>query len=527
MHLDLDEALRALVYRDRDAGRAAPTVPVPRHRAGSVVQALLLVERQQGPAQLGGYLAELVLRALTPGDADASWWAAHLVEEALLRVPDATPYLGVLEPLADRGRLDPSFWRRIPVTDADRLGLLRRLVVHDPPPGSHARHLDTVADLLAADPAGVQVHLTRWFDDARPLPALPDATVATAAQALLHTHRHRAVDDLTEALADCAHPHGDELLAVLAHEEPSALCRAVDRWAHDERPARHASAVAHALRVAPHVATDADRSLLRYAALALLARTADGAPHGTALALLVRDPQTRGTYLARALERFADGEPQLPVSALAAALATHPEPVLRAFRDRAREPGGAADVLETLAAVTAPALARRAAALVEDLSADRPDAAADIAAYVDRCLEHGPAGRAVLFPSSRGCSAPVRAPGGPRSRPSSPHPAPAPHAPCAASSSTYCSPTRTTRTCSTPSCGPPSAAPGERGRPAPATWCGAPDSGSSAPRREPHASTAGSSRPPTRCLGSPPFSSGGWRGRRASGPPSSGRAPAA
>ncbi|MEU5057899.1 MULTISPECIES: serine protease [unclassified Streptomyces] len=413
MHLDLDEALRALVHRDRDAVRAAPTVPVPRHRAGPVVQALLLVERQQGPAQLGVHLAELALRSLTPGDADASWWAAHLVEEALLRVPDATPYLGVLEPLADRGRLDPSFWRRIPVTDADRLGLLRRLVVHDPPPGSHDRHLDTVADLLTADPAGVQVHLTRWFDDARPLPALPDATVATAAQALLHTHRHRAVDDLTEALADCAHPHAHELLAVLADEEPSALCRAVDRWAHDERPARRASAVTYALRVAPHVTTDADRGLLRYAALALLARTTDSARHGAALALLVRDPQTRDAYLARALERFAEGDAQLPVSALAAALATHPEPVLGAFRARVREPGGAADVLGTLAGVTAPALARRAAALVQDLSADRPDAAQDVAAYVDRCLEHGPAGRAVLFPLVTGllrtCPAPGRA----------------------------------------------------------------------------------------------------------------------
>ncbi|MFD3559018.1 serine protease [Streptomyces sp. NPDC058686] len=439
MHLDLDEALRALVYRDvgRAAGRAAPAVPVPRHRAGPVVQALLLVERQQGPRQLGAHLAELALKSLTPGDGDASWWAAHLFEEVLLRVPDATPYLGVLEPLADRGCLAPSFWRRIPVTDADRLGLLRRLVVHDPPPGSHVRHLDTVADLLAADPAGVQVLLTRWFDDARPLPALPDATVATAAQALLHTHRHRALDDLTEALVDSAHPHGGELLAVLADEEPSALCRAVDRWAHDERPARRASAVTYALRVAPHVTTDADRRLLRYAALALLARTtggavdgaAHGAPdgaahgaslgashsatHGAALALLVRDPQTRGTYLARALERFADGDPQVPVSALTAALATHPEPVVRAFRDRAREPGGAADVLGALADVTAPALARRAAALVEDLSADRPDAAQDIAAYVDRCLEHGPAGRAVLFPLVTGllrtCPAPGRA----------------------------------------------------------------------------------------------------------------------
>ncbi|RVU22507.1 serine protease [Streptomyces antnestii] len=413
MHLDLDEALRALVHRERQAGRAAPTVPVPRHRAGPVVQALLLVERQRGLAQLGAYLTELALRSLTPGDGEASWWAGHLVEEALLRVPDATPYLDVLEPLADRGCLDPSFWRRLPVTDADRLALLRRLVVHDPPPGDHARHLDTVAEMLAADPARVQAHLTSWFDDERPLPALPDATVATAAQALLHTHRHRGVDDLTEALADCAHPRGDELLAVLADEEPSALCRAVDRWSHDERPARRAAAVTYALRVAPHVTTDADRRLLRYAALALLARTTDGVAHGAALSLLVRDPATRDTYLARALARFADGDPLLPASAFAGALATHPEAVFRAFHARVREPGGAAGVLRTLADVTAPALTRRAAALVRDLPADRPEAARDVADYVDRCLEHGPAGRAVLFPLVTGllrtCPAPVRA----------------------------------------------------------------------------------------------------------------------
>ncbi|MEU6659906.1 serine protease [Streptomyces sp. NPDC046821] len=398
MHLDLDGALRALVFRERGTGRAAPTVPVPRHRAGPVVQALLLVERQRGSAELFEILGELALKSLTPGDADASWWAAHLLEETLLRVPDATPYLGVLEPLADRGCLAPSFWRRVPVTDADRLALLRRLVVHDPPPGSRHRYLDTVAALLAADPVAVQAHLTRWFDDERPLPALPDATVATAAQALLHTHRHGGVDDLTEALADCGHPRGDELLAVLADEEPSALCRAVDRWAHDERPARRASAVVYALRVAPHVTTDADRGLLRYAALALLARPADGAAHGAALSLLVRDPATRDTYLPQALGRFADGDPRLPADAFAGALATHPEAVLDAFRSRAREPGGAAGVLRTLAAVTAPALTRRAAALVEELLADRPDTAPAVAEYVDRCLEHGPAGRAVLHP---------------------------------------------------------------------------------------------------------------------------------
>ncbi|MCX5171870.1 serine protease [Streptomyces antibioticus] len=434
LHLDLDEALRALVHRHGEAGGEGEEggepggrpLPVPHHRIGPVVQALLLLGRHQGAPRLTRRLEELA-DAL---DADpASWWAARLLAETLLRVPDATPYATVLGRIADgiaasggggvvagEGRggaglplpeFGPGFWTAIRVPLDLRLDLLRRLVLADPaaPPDADAlrgpRYLDTVARLLAARPTDVQLCLTRWFDDERPLPAAPHATVATAAQALLHTHRHRALDDLTEALAARAHRRADELLAVLAEEEPSALCRAVERWAHDDRPARRAAAVAHGLRAAPHVTTDTDRRLLRHAALALLARPADRTLHTGALGLLVRDLETRAGYLPQALRRFADGDPGLPAHALLAALATDPdpEPVLTAVRTRLRRPdAGAGRVLRALVEAATPALAGRVAALVAEGVERHPEAAGDVAAHVDRRLDAGPAADAVLFP---------------------------------------------------------------------------------------------------------------------------------
>ncbi|WP_328224139.1 trypsin-like peptidase domain-containing protein [Streptomyces sp. NBC_00310] len=439
-HLDLDAALHALVHRGwvaqaearrgwgtlpsearvrRQARRATRNLPVPRHRIGPVVHALLLLGRQQGPNELAGRLEELLdaLDALLPPGApvpdDPTWWATRLLAEVLVRVPDATPYTRVLRFLTERigawraqgrgvpGELGPDFWASLPLPEAERFDLLRRLVVADPPPGEGPRYLDVVSRLLAAAPAAVQPLLTRWFLDDTPLVATPDATVATAAQALLHTHRRCALDDLTEALVDSAHRRGDELLAVLSEEEPSAVCRAVDRWAHDERPARRVAGLAYGLRTAPHVRTDADRELLRYAALAMLGRPADVTLHSGALALLVRDPRTRSRYLPQALERFAAGDAQLPASALVTALATHPDPVLDAFRARLRTPGtegSDGEALRTLAAVTTPVLARRVTTLVREVVELRPEVAGHVAAYVDRRLEHGPGTRAVLFP---------------------------------------------------------------------------------------------------------------------------------
>ncbi|MFE9992072.1 trypsin-like peptidase domain-containing protein [Streptomyces sp. NPDC005381] len=483
-HLDLDGALHTLVHRARTpAGtgqgsghadatgpsrrrtRRAPsppaastgaarasgtsrrstgaTVPVPRHRIGPVVETLLLLGRQQGPAELTLRLEDLLQAVddlLPPGRdpaGDALWWATHLCADVLLRVPDATPYTGVLVLLTERivawreqGRavpapFGPAFWAAVPLPPAERFDLLRRLVVTDPrrtgatdailpgEPQAAPRHLDTVARLLAEDPTAVQPHLTRWFDDERGLPAMPHATVAAAAQALLYAHRRRALDDLAEALVDCAHRRGDELLAALAEEEPSAVCRAVDRWAHDERPARRVAAVAFGLRAAPFAATGADRELLRYAALAVLARPTDATLHGGALGILVRDPRTREPYLPQALERFAAGDARLSPDTLVAALATHPEPVFAAFRERLRRPGpDTAELLRTLADVTTPALARRLATLVREAVETCPETAPHIAAFVERRLDHGEGAHLVLFPLVSGllagCSRAVR-----------------------------------------------------------------------------------------------------------------------
>ncbi|MEV4443753.1 hypothetical protein AB0K09_33165, partial [Streptomyces sp. NPDC049577] len=159
--------------RRRRGGPAAPEpprlLPVPRHRIGPVVQALLQLGRRSGPAELSSRLTRLVhavetLSARRPaGDdgrlADPSWWAAHLLGETLLRLPDATPYLGVLRLLAERvtarslalGGFDGAatealggftefgsrFWLRLPLALPDRLDLLRILLPADgPPPGA-------------------------------------------------------------------------------------------------------------------------------------------------------------------------------------------------------------------------------------------------------------------------------------------------------------------------------------------------------------------------------------------------------
>ncbi|MFI8207577.1 trypsin-like peptidase domain-containing protein [Streptomyces sp. NPDC085937] len=400
-HLDLDGALHTLVHAP-----ATGTGPVPRHRIGPVVQALLSLARRHGTARLASRLADLT-HAL---DADpGSWWAVRLLTGTLARVPDAGPYTDVLRLLADRvvawreqrrtvpDELGPAFWTGLRLPVETRCALLRRLVLADGPPcESGPRFLDAAAALLTADPATVLPYLVRWFDDERPLPATPHATVATAAQALLHTHRHAAPDALTEALVDSTHRRADELLTVLAEEEPGAMCRAVDRWAEDPRPARRAAAVTHGLRVAPHVRDLGDRTLLRYAALAVLVRTADRALHGGALALLVRDPNSRDRHLARALDRFAAGDPHFPPSALTDALTTHPEPVLDAFRTRLAQGADADETVRALADAVTPALARPVAAVVREAVVRRPELTGCVARYADRRLDLGPAARAVL-----------------------------------------------------------------------------------------------------------------------------------
>ncbi|GHF92091.1 trypsin-like peptidase domain-containing protein [Streptomyces thermodiastaticus] len=440
LHLDLDEALRVLVHRRHIPGEGPRPLSVPHHRIGPVVQALLQPARRYGPRRLAVRLEELM--CALDGDPH-NWWASRLLSGVLLRLPDATPYLRVLRLLADRivvwqqcglpvpHGFGPGFWTALHLPLAERCDLLRRLLVADgpppggttgahhdphtpPPPGTglprhgddgrahplqpRPRFLDAVAQLLAADPAAVQPHLIRWFDDERPLPATPRATVATAAQALLHTHRAGAEDELAELLAGCGHPRAGEVLAALAEEEPAVLCRAVERWARDERPQRRATALSCALRTAPHTRTEDDRAPLRRAALAVLARPADAALHGSALALLVADPHTRAAHLPQALKLFAAGDPQLPPGALAPALAGHPEAVLAAFGERLLRGPDTAEVLRALTDVTPPGLAGRVAAVLREVVARRPETADDVAMCVARRLRHGPAARPVVFP---------------------------------------------------------------------------------------------------------------------------------
>jgi hypothetical protein len=242
--------------------------------------------------------------------------------------------------------------------------------------------------------------------------------VADLAQDLLYAHRALAVDELTEALVAAAHPRADALLTVLAVEEPSALCRAVDRWSHDRRPERHVAAAVHGLRVAPY-ATAAGAELLRFTALTLLARDGEPALHGAALALLVRDPRSRPAHLPAALAAYAADDPFVTAQVLGAALTTDQQAVLAAFEARlARPGGGAAAVLRVLADAPpvpggAPAgPADPATRLAGRLLRERADRAELVAEYLGRRLLLGTAGPADLTallgagPTER--SAPIR-----------------------------------------------------------------------------------------------------------------------
>ncbi|TDC22309.1 serine protease [Streptomyces sp. 8K308] len=288
-HLAVDAALAAAARGE-----------LPRHRAGALTQALLHLGRHRGPAALRG---RLPLPAA--GDpVDRGWWAARLSRQVLPELPDARALLAELRALADligagaapAEPFGPDFWRALTVDEDDRLDLLRRLLPADR--GTRGpRYLTAASELLAARPGQAPAWLCRWFDDDRPLRAAGqgeppgDLTVASAAQALLHTHRRPCLDELTEALIDAGHPRAEELLAELVHDEPAALCRAVERWAQDERPERRVAAVDYGLRTAGRSAralTDPDRGLLRYAARTLLARPEDAALHPSACALLVQ-----------------------------------------------------------------------------------------------------------------------------------------------------------------------------------------------------------------------------------------------
>ena len=408
-HLELDAALDALVHHPP----AADAVPVPRHRVGPVTEALLLTHHTAGPTGLGPRLRELVDAAYRDGD--RGWWASRLLRQTLLRVPDARPYLPVLRVLAARllrggghPAFGPSFWTRLALDVGQLTDLIRQLLPLDgAPPASGERYLDAVAQLLAAEPHTVTPLLCQWFSDGRALRA-PGATVASAAGALLHTHRRVATDELTDALVAALTTVGGaaarELLEELVHDEPAALSRAVHRWAADERGERR-TAAARYLRALARL-HGADQAQLVSAARELLRRPDDaGTLHPAAYALLVHDQDTRSSYLSAAQLRFAR-EPYDPdlARALVRCLHTHPRQVLATVRHRLCGPGPArlttaGGLLALLGDVRTPALARQLALIVSEFARLRPELAAEpVARYVTRRLATGPAARASLRP---------------------------------------------------------------------------------------------------------------------------------
>ncbi|MFJ9777510.1 serine protease [Kitasatospora sp. NPDC101157] len=433
-HLDLDAALRMLLGEAEDTppGPECSGSAVPRHRIGPVAAALRRVAETWGAPALDPWLHR-IWRALDlrPPGSEPAWWAARLLTAGLAASPDPVEHRALLDQLAGRiaeraagagggqasegqapggtalggaalggpGRFGPEFWTGLGLPVETELALLRRLVAAD---GPEQRFLGAVAQRLRADPVAVFPLLCAWFDDPGGLSGRPGVTVADLAQDLLYAHRWLALDELADALAEAAHPRADALLSVLAAEEPSALCRAVDRWSHDRRPERHVAAAVHGLRTAPY-AGGAGAELLRYSALTLLAREDEPGLHGAALALLVADPVTRAGHLdaALALHR-SGGDAFLTPYALAPALESDPEPVLAALADRLASPGAApAETLRVLADARAPVAARRGAELAARLLREQPELAGPVAVdYLGRRLRQpvtdGPTARLEL-----------------------------------------------------------------------------------------------------------------------------------
>ncbi|MFI9788590.1 serine protease [Kitasatospora sp. NPDC051984] len=413
LHLDLDAALRLLLAEgsagevsfsadevtDRKILPPAATVGVTgrqgavgRARVGVVVGALRRVGAARGAGALDGWLhrIRLTLERAEPGG-DPDWWAGRLLTDGIAASPEPGAHRELLELLVERAgwdeRFGPAFWAGLPLPAADRVALLGRLAAD--PDGEAQAVRESVAELLAAEPHTVLPLLCGWYEHAGP-------GAADLADALLFEHRALALDELTEALVAAAHPRADALLGRLAEREPSALCRAVDRWSHDPRPERHVAAAVHALRTAPH-AGGSGAQLLRLAARALLAREEEPALHGAALALLVRDPQARAEHLPAALAAYRAGDPFLTEEVLGELVEEYPAQVLSAVRERLRLPGArAGDGLRALERAADPAVVRAGVLLAAELLREQPERAGQIADHLDRLLDAGRDARPLL-----------------------------------------------------------------------------------------------------------------------------------
>ncbi|MFC8723120.1 serine protease, partial [Kitasatospora sp. NPDC057198] len=397
------------------SGGALAGAGVGRCRVGVVVGALRRAGEVRGAGVLDGWLRR-ALAALERSErgGEADWWAGRVLVAGLAGSPEPSAHRELLELLAGRAgrdeRFGAAFWAGLPLPVAERVALLGRLA-QDPGRAEVVRA--AAAELLAADPRGVLPLLCAWYGEG--------AAAAGLADELLYEHRALALDELTEVLVAAAHPRADALLGRLAEREPSALCRAVDRWSHDPRPERHVAAAVHALRTAPHAGGSGAR-LLRLAARTLLAREDEPALHGAALALLVRDPQGRAEYLPAALAAYRAGDPFLTAGVLAELVAEHPAEVLAAVRERLRVPGARlAEDLRVLTAAGDPAVARSGLLVAAELLREGPERAGEVARHLDRLLDAGRDGRPLLDavlaagPAVRALFVPVlAAPGGGR-----------------------------------------------------------------------------------------------------------------
>ncbi|MGW4697634.1 serine protease [Kitasatospora cineracea] len=377
--------------------RARAGAGVGRGRVGVVVGALRRAGEVRGAAVLDGWLRRVraaLERSERGGEAD--WWAGRLLAAGIAGSPEPSAHRELLELLVDRAgrdeRFGAAFWTGLPLPVAERTALLARLAEG---PGRVEVARAAAAELLAADPRGVLPLLCAWYGHTAGDAERAEG-VAELADELLYEHRALALDELTEALVATAHPRADALLGRLAEREPSALCRAVDRWSHDPRPERHVAAAVHALRTAPH-AGGSGAQLLRLAARTLLAREDEPALHGAALALLVRDPAGRAEHLPAALAGYRAGDPFLTAEVLAGLLAEHPDQVLAAVRARLLVPGArAGEGLRVLDGAADPAVARAGLLLAAELLREDPERAGEVARHLDAALDAGRDGRPLL-----------------------------------------------------------------------------------------------------------------------------------
>ena len=358
-HLDLDEALHALVHRRAHRPRPRDAPPPGARTTASAPSSrplLLLAAAATGPANSPCRLRGAGATPSTP--TRTSWWAARLLPETLLRVPDALPYLGVLRlPRRPASRAwrraaaprrpssGPRFWTALPAAG-------RRAARPAAPPGPRRRRprpqrsggrpgiWTPSPGSSPPTPGPYSRYLTRWFDDDRPLPATPHATVADRRPgAAAHPppprprrpHRGARRQRATAGPTNCS-PSSPR-------RSRPPLCRAVDRWAHDE------TARAARRRGGPRPAHRPPRPHRRRPRPAAPRRPRPAGParrqppaRRRARRARAATRHSRDRHLPQALAHFAAGDPQLPPSALVPPWPPIPKPVLEAFRARLRGP---------------------------------------------------------------------------------------------------------------------------------------------------------------------------------------------